>query len=96
MIKEEAAKHWETGRAILRYLNGEPAGRTEAKDTLEGIARWWLELQRTERLLRDVEQALDLLLSQNLIIETRRLGTPPYYQVNPEQREAIEKVLEDS
>jgi hypothetical protein len=64
-------------RAILRYLATHP----EAKDTMDGIAEWWLERTPSER--RAVERAVALLLSHGAILETRRRGLPPYYQANP-------------
>jgi hypothetical protein len=63
-------------REILGYLENHP----EAKDTLDGIAEWWLPHRRHER--RAVERAVALLLSHGAIIETRRRGLPPYYQAN--------------
>ena len=49
-----AAKAREIERAILRYLETYP----EAKDTLEGIAQWWLWRELPEQRLRDVERAV--------------------------------------
>jgi hypothetical protein len=80
----------ELARAILRYLEAHP----EAKDTVEGIAQWWLLQEWNEHLLVQVEQAVSLLLSQGLILEIRRPGVPPYYQRHPQQREAITRFLE--
>jgi hypothetical protein len=64
-------------REILRYLHVHP----EAKDTLDGIAEWWLERQRADSGV--VERAVALLLELGAILETRRRGLPPYYQGNP-------------
>jgi len=64
-------------REILRYLATHP----NAKDTLDGVAEWWLEQKRVERGL--VERALALLVSHGAILETRRRGLPPYYQADP-------------
>jgi hypothetical protein len=50
-----AAKVWEFARAVLRYLETYP----EAKDTLEGIAQWWLSLERTEQRLREERRGTD-------------------------------------
>ena len=74
---------------ILRYLETYP----EAKDTLEGIAQWWLWRELPERLLGEVEQAVSLLLSRGVILETRREGVPPYYGLNPQRRKVISRIL---
>lgn len=88
---ERTDKDWQVAWAVLRYLSAHP----DAKDTLEGIARWWLQREWTERLFDDVQRAVDLLLHHDLLLETRRPGIPPYYQPNAEQRKAIVKVLEE-
>ena len=79
----------ETAREILRYLVKHP----KAKDTLEGIAHWWLEEERSERM--NVERALSFLVSQGLILEMRRKGLPPYYQLRPRRRAAALKILRE-
>jgi hypothetical protein len=93
-VKEEDAsanRAGEIARSVLRYLEAHP----EAKDTLEGIARWWLERERSERLLAEVERAVALLLSRDLVLETRRPGMPPYYELNPSRREVIAKMIDE-
>jgi hypothetical protein len=80
----------ELARAILRYLEAHP----EAKDTVEGIAQWWLLHEWNERRLMQVARAVSWLCSQDLILEIRRPGVPRYYQRHPQQREAITKFLE--
>jgi hypothetical protein len=78
-------------RAILRYLEVHP----DAKDTVEGIAQWWLLHEWHAPLLRvHVKRAVSCLLSQGLILEIRRPGVLPYYQRHSQQREAITKFLE--
>jgi len=62
-------------RAILRYLQGHP----DAKDTLEGIAQWWLLKEWTERKYNQIESSLSDLVARGLVIERRREGMPPYY-----------------
>jgi hypothetical protein len=78
-------------REVLRYLDHNP----EAKDTLDGIAQWWLRWEQDKLVLVDVEQAVSWLCSQGLLIETCRPGVPPYYQLNSQQREAISKILKE-
>lgn len=87
--KPYTAADRELARAVLRYLEAHP----EAKDTVEGIAQWWLPHAWHERLLVHVEGAVSLLLSHDLILETRRPGAPPYYQRHPQLREAITTFL---
>ena len=61
-----AAGIWDTAWAILRYLETSP----QAKDTVEGIAQWWLWPELTEPLLREAKQAMALLVSGGLILDT--------------------------
>lgn len=83
---------WDITQEILCYLEHYP----EAKDTVEGIAQWWLRGEGSERSRKDVERAVILLLSQGLILETCRMGVPPYYQRNPQHCETIAKILKGS
>jgi DNA-binding transcriptional ArsR family regulator len=79
----------ETARAILRYLVKYP----KAKDTIDGITQWWLEGEATKR--SNVERAVSFLVSQGLVVETRRKGSRPYYQLRPRRRAAALKVLRE-
>lgn len=47
----------------------------------------------TEPVLKDVKQAVALLVSKGIILETRREGVPTYYRLNPKQRDVIARVL---
>jgi len=84
-----AARVWDITCALLRYLETAPA----AKDTLEGIAQWWLWLELTEPVLKDVKQAVALLVSKGIVLETRRDGIPSYYCLNPQRRKLISRIL---
>lgn len=76
-------------RAILRYLQGHP----DAKDTLEGIAQWWLLKEWTERKYYQIESSLSDLVSRGLVIERRREGMPPYYWLNRAKQNEISQFL---
>ena len=69
---------------ILRYLRSRP----DAADSLEGIARWWLLQKWSEPQLAAVERAVSLLVARGLVHETRRVGLPPYYQIDAGARSA--------
>jgi hypothetical protein len=79
-------------QAILQYLQGHP----DAKDTLEGVAQWWLLKEWTERKYQEIEAALADWVSRGLVIEGRREGLPPYYWLNPEKQDEISQILEDA
>ena len=78
----EAAAEHEIARQILRYLEQHPA----AKDTLDGIAQWWLRPELSEPSREGVEGAVAFLISKGFLRETRRPGVPPYYQLNDKRK----------
>ena len=76
-------------RAILRYLQGHP----DAKDTLEGIAQWWLLKEWTERKYNQIESSLSDLVERGLVVERQREGMPPYYWLNRSKQDEITHIL---
>ena len=79
----------ETARAILRYLVKHP----KAKDSAEGITQWWLEGEKAKRV--NVEHAVSLLVGRGVIVQTRRKGAPPYYELAPRRRAAALRILRE-
>ncbi len=65
-------------RRILSYLMNRP----ESKDTIEGIAEWWLERAYIEESVDMVSHGLSLLCSQGLVVKEKGAGTSPYYKLN--------------
>lgn len=63
---------------ILSYLLKHP----QSKDTLEGIAQWWLEKECIEESVDMVDRGLSLLCSQGLVVEEKGVATSPYYRLN--------------
>ena len=76
--KQESEGNLEIAVAVLRYLRKHP----DAKDTLQGIAQWWIVRECAERKLTEVEEGVSLLLAKGLIVEMRRDGLPSYYGLN--------------
>ena len=76
-------------REILHYLTGYP----DAKDTLQGILRWWFPPNGVERKEKEVRKALDVLVSRGWL--TRRQTTPSQtlYGVNKEKLEEMKAFL---
>ncbi|MBM4299749.1 MAG: hypothetical protein FJ143_18560 [Deltaproteobacteria bacterium] len=78
-----------TAQAILRYLVKHP----KAKDTLDGISQWWLEGETTKRAI--VEHAVSLLVNRGVLVQTRRKGAPPCYELAPRRRAAALRLLRE-
>ena len=76
-------------RSILQYLQGHP----DAKDTLEGIAQWWLLKEWTERKYHQIESSLSYLVAEGLVIQRKREGMPPYYWLNRAKQDEINHLL---
>ncbi len=53
----------EISRMIIDYLRKNP----DAGDTLEGITRWWLNMERIDLSVKEVAQALESLVQQGMI-----------------------------
>jgi hypothetical protein len=79
----------EIERAILRYLAAHP----EAKDTLEGIAEWWLLREWTTRKYVAVERALRDLVSKDLIWESAIGQQTPSYSLNRQKLDEVMSIL---
>jgi hypothetical protein len=82
----------EIDRAILHYLQAHP----DAKDTLEGIAQWWLLREWTERKFHQIEAGISHLVSRGLVEERRREGLPPYYRLNRTKQDEISRILKST
>jgi len=91
-MKAEWRDEMQIARDVLAYVVKNP----EAKDTLEGIARWWLQRERVEQRVEEVSAALHLLVERGLVLERTGLGDRSYYQLNRERSREIESFLKGS
>ena len=62
---------------ILDYLNRHPY----SKDTLRGIAEWWLESRCIEESVEQVSQALGFLCSQGIVMKEESIRGPVFYRL---------------
>ncbi|RPI70484.1 MAG: hypothetical protein EHM45_24825 [Desulfobacteraceae bacterium] len=75
---------------ILRYLIAHP----EARDTIEGIAHWWLLEQNIQEQLTRIQSVLDDLVAMGLIVEKAGADRRPSYQINAARVEEIKRFLQ--
>lgn len=57
----------------------------EAKDTLDGILKWWLPRKQVTPTAEDVRILLGQLVKRGWIIQTLRPGSRPLYSLNLER-----------
>ena len=77
---------------ILRYLVENP----NAQDTLEGVVEWWLRDKYTKRNVMRVKEALEELVSADLILQRQGKESRIYYKINPQKLKEIKALLSHS
>jgi hypothetical protein len=77
-------------RRILSYFLRYP----DAKDTLEGVAGWWLERERVHHSVDEVAIALRFLVARGLVVEKPGAGGRQLYQIDAQKRFQILSFLE--
>ncbi|MBI3803976.1 MAG: hypothetical protein HY282_09480 [Nitrospirae bacterium] len=80
----------ETVRRILSYLLRHPG----ARDTVEGMTRWWLLEEEIYERFGEISQGLSSLVQEGLILEERRGGTLPLYRLNPDKKDEAKTRVE--
>ena len=63
---------------ILSYLEKNP----DAGDTAEGITRWWLEMERIDNAVEEVQAVLESLVRSGEIKMHNQSGGRIYYMIN--------------
>jgi hypothetical protein len=81
--------------AILRYLVAHP----DAKDTVDGIARWWIappgdDPERRESNLRTVQEAIDELVARGWIVRRETTRSHIVYGLDKQHLGSITKVIQ--
>jgi hypothetical protein len=74
---------------ILGYLCSNP----EAKDTAEGVEKWWLNDMEINLDARDVQGALDCLVRLGWLVSSERQGTGMVYGLNGDRRDRLRQFL---
>jgi hypothetical protein len=78
-------------RGILQYLVEHP----DAKDTPEGIHKWWLKGQ-SERSRDEVQKAVDSLTSRGWVTKRGTIPSKEIYGINRNRLQEIEIFLQQS
>ena len=75
---------------ILRYLVAHPT----AKDTIRGIAKWWLPKNVAQQGKRKIKENLDLLVSAGWLISRSSPQSETIYSLNENSLMEIKEFLD--
>jgi hypothetical protein len=89
-LEDQRNPQFMMAREIMSYW----VERPDAKDTIEGIQKWWL-LQKNvpQRSRIDVQRALDYLTSKGWLIKREIAASTDLYGINPTRMDEIKKFL---
>jgi hypothetical protein len=87
--KDQAESVEQVIREILQYLVEHP----DAKDTPEGIYKWWLPKGQSERGRDEVQKALDLLTSKGWLTKRGAVPAKEFYGINKDRLQEIRRFL---
>jgi len=75
---------------ILGYLCSHP----DAKDTADGVEKWWLNGMEISMDARSVQGSLDYLVRMGWLVSSQRQGTGMVYGLNADRRDKLRKFLQ--
>ncbi|NKE72894.1 hypothetical protein [Candidatus Manganitrophus noduliformans] len=78
-------------RDLFRYLVANP----DAKDTIEGVLQWWLLKGGTALGVREVQEAVDFLVSKEWLIEREATPSKKIYGMNKSRIKEIRAFIDE-
>ena len=75
---------------ILGYLCSNP----DAKDTVDGIEKWWLKGAQASANATSVRKSLDNLVKSGWLVSSERWGTGTVYGLSKHRRETLQRFLQ--
>ncbi len=84
-ISSSEERHKIVADRVMEYLLKHPT----CKDTLEGIAEWWLEIHYIEESVEAVANALTHLCLQGIVSSEKDAKGDTYYKMNVNRQEAL-------
>ena len=76
-------------QVILSYL----LAHSEAEDTIEGIIDWWLLEETVKHRKKEVQAALDELVSQSLITTRTSEDSRIRYRINNRKMKEVRELI---
>jgi hypothetical protein len=76
---------------VLQYLMSNPG----AKDTLEGIRKWWIATRRQEPRSDELQAVLEELMQKGWVVRFKPRGSKHVYGLNKDRLQEIQEVFRD-
>jgi hypothetical protein len=76
---------------VLQHWMSNPG----AKDTLEGIRKWWVATKRLEPRSDELQAVLDELMHKDWLVRFKPRGSKHVYGLNKERLQEIQENLSD-
>jgi hypothetical protein len=77
---------------ILGYLSRHP----DAKDTAEGVEKWWLSAKGIDVDAKAVRISLEYLVRLGWLVSSQRMGTGMVFGLNGDRRNKLREFLEST
>jgi hypothetical protein len=74
---------------VLQYLMSNPG----AKDTLEGIRKWWIATRRQEPRSDELQAVLEELMQKEWVVRFKPRGSKHVYGLNKNRLQEIQEVF---
>ena len=74
---------------VLQYLMSNPG----AKDTLEGIRKWWIATRRQEPRIDELQAVLEELMQKGWVVRFKPMGSKHVYGLNKERLQEIQRLF---
>ena len=88
--KESSGRRQALMRQILQYLTAHP----DAKDTVEGILKWWLPGHPVQWKKEEVQAALDHFVSKGWLAKRDLAASRELYCLKKDQLKTIKRFLQ--
>ncbi len=78
-------------RDVLTYLSEHP----DARDTIDGIIRWWIPEQKIKTHITTLKNVINELVAKNLILESHGHDSRIHYRINRQKIKEIESFVQN-
>ena len=84
---------FEHGNAVAWLILGYLCSHPDAKDTVEGVGKWWLKNAEIRMDAKTVQGSLDHLVELGWLVSCERQGSGVVYALSADRREHLRQFL---